>query len=174
MQWLPDVGIRMTAQLCYDGSGLYIRQRAWEQNLRMEETEPLGSICQDSCMEFFFMPEGDDRYLNFEWNLNGCLCLGIGRGRNDRIRLVPQKPEELFAFHSETDAGGWHLEYRIPLDFLHEFYPSMELRPGLCLRANCFKCGDLTKQEHYLSWNIVTSAAPDYHRPCDFGKMVFG
>jgi hypothetical protein len=44
----------------------------------------------------------------------------------------------------------------------------------MTLRGNCYKCGDLTEQEHYLSWNPVTSEHPCFHRPQDFGRLVFG
>ena len=40
--------------------------------------------------------------------------------------------------------------------------------------GNFFKCGDLTEQAHYLSWNPVTSEQPDFHRPQDFGLLRFG
>ena len=35
------------------------------------------------------------------------------------------------------------------------------------------KCGDLTNHKHYLSWNMVQSEKPDFHRPEDFGRMMF-
>ena len=46
------------------------------------------------------------------------------------------------------------------------------LEPGKEIRANCYKCGDLTPKPHYLSWNPSTSANPDFHRPQDFGSMT--
>lgn len=172
--WLPDCGIRMEQRICYNESAIYVRQQAKEQTVRAECRGALDSVCQDSCMEFFFMPEGDNRYLNFEWNRNGCLCLGIGHGRDDRIRLIVPDPVKRFAFHGERTTEGWCLTYRIPADFLSVFYPSLELKTGRCLRANCYKCGDLTEHPHYLSWNPVSSEKPDFHRPEDFGKMVLG
>ncbi|MBR5570284.1 MAG: hypothetical protein IKW10_05250 [Oscillospiraceae bacterium] len=44
--------------------------------------------------------------------------------------------------------------------------------PDVGIRANCYKCGDLTPKPHYLSWNPVTSPNPDFHRPQDFGLMT--
>lgn len=41
------------------------------------------------------------------------------------------------------------------------------------IRANCFKCGDFTVQPHYMMWNETTSETPDFHRPQDFGRMIF-
>jgi len=81
IMWLPDAGVRMTQQLCYDEDALYIHQRAVERQIRAEHTDALAQVCEDSCMEFFFCPKPDsDRYFNFEWNFNGCLYLGIRSG----------------------------------------------------------------------------------------------
>jgi hypothetical protein len=124
-------------------------------------------------LEFFFSPDnGDDRYLNFEWNLNGCLFLGIGKGRDDRVRQVMPDGAARFDFHADRTVDGWEITYRIPLTYLQEHFPQCTLAAGRVLRANCYKCGDLTAHPHYLSWNPVTSPQPDFHRPCDFGEMI--
>jgi len=126
-------------------------------------------------MEFFFCPDGtSNRYFNFEWNLNGCLFLGIGEGRGDRVRLVMPDGAERFAFSASRTADGWELFYRIPLAFVQQYFPQCEFSAGAVIRANCYKCGDKTAQPHYLSWNPVTSEQPDFHRPCDFGEMILG
>ena len=52
--WLPDAGVRMEQQICYDDKKIYVHQVAHEKNIRAELTDKLGSICTDSCMEFFF------------------------------------------------------------------------------------------------------------------------
>ena len=79
--WAPDCGIRMTQQLCYDETALYVRQQAWEPNIRAEYSAPLSPVHEDSCMEFFFALGADDRYFNFEINPNGCIELGFGPNR---------------------------------------------------------------------------------------------
>lgn len=170
--WLPSEDIFMTAQICYDEEALYIRMCAVEGNIRAEYRELLSPVCQDSCMEFFFLPEGDDRYLNVELNPNGCSFLGIGTGRADRVRLVLDNEDEILKTQVVRMADGWELTYRLPLTFLRVLYPSLSLTAGTALRANCYKCGELTVKKHYLSWNLVESAVPDFHRPCDFGRMV--
>ena len=125
-------------------------------------------------MEFFFAPEGDDRYLNVELNPNGCSFIGIGTGRGDRVRITLEQEAEVLQTQTARTPDGWELTYRLPLTFLRVLYPALSLTPGTVLRANCYKCGDLTPEPHYLSWNPVTSAKPDFHRPCDFGRMVLG
>ena len=168
--WLPDCGIRAFGQITYDPLSLRVRLRAVEKHIRAEYTSPLSPVHQDSCLEFFFMPEGDGRYFNFEINPNGCLHIGFGSGRQDRAVLSPARPDPL-NIRTERTPDGWGASFRIPLSFLRLFRPDFAFA-GM-LRANVYKCGDLTEQEHYLAWNPVTSAAPDFHRPQDFGTMFF-
>ena len=59
-------------------------------------------------------------------------------------------------------------------EFVRRFFPEFELRRGLRLRGNFYKCGDATVQPHYLAWNPVTSAVPAFHRPEDFGVIELG
>ena len=169
--WKPDCGIRAFGQFCHDSRNLYVRLRAAEKHIRAEYTAPLSPVCQDSCLEFFFMPEGEDRYFNFEINPNACLYIGFGHGRGDSTALYRKDLPQLFGLRAERTADGWEASYRIPLSFLRLFWPDFTFTGTL--RANVYKCGDLTENEHYLSWNPVFSETPDFHRPQDFGIMRF-
>ena len=172
--WLPPTDIRMSAWLCYDGSALYVRQRAVEADIRAEHRGPCSMVCEDSCMEFFFQPAGDDpRFFNFEWNPNGCAYIGIGTGQSNTIRLSATGERELFQPRARRTADGWEIAYRIPHSFVAQFFPSYRPEAGKTMRANCFKCGDLTARPHYIAWNPVLAAEPDFHRSQDFGEMRF-
>ena len=174
VMWLPDVGISMTAQIAYDETALYIHQRAVEKNIRAELNDLLAHVCEDSCMEFFLSScPADGRYLNFEINPNGCLHLGFGHGRHDSMRLLPKRAEERFGIRTSRTEDGWEIFYRIPLEFLRLFYPELTLEPGVTMAANCYKCGDRTVNPHFLAWNPLTSETPDFHRPQDFGALIF-
>ena len=169
--WEKDCGVRAEGRFCHDGQGLSVLLRAEEKEIRAEYTEPLSPVHEDSCLEFFFMPEREDRYLNFEINPNGCLHIGFGRDRKDRVRLAPEEAGTLFAVRTAKTEKGWETEYRIPASFLQLMYPGFELKGKL--RANVYKCGDKTKQAHYLAWQRVGTEEPDFHRKEYFGEMVF-
>lgn len=169
--WKPDCGIRAFGRICHDAEFLYLCLEASEKAIRAVYTAPLSPVHEDSCLEFFFMPEGEDRYLNFEVNPNGCLHIGFGHSRHDRVRIVREDMAEYFRIRPARTADGWKAELRIPLAFLRLFWPGFSFT-GV-LRANVYKCGDKTAQEHYLAWNPVCSGTPDFHRPRDFGIMVF-
>lgn len=168
--WLPSFGIRAFGQICYCADCLFVRLRAAEKEIRAEYTAPGSPFHQDSCLEFFFMREGAGRYFNFEINPNGCLHIGYGAGRENRTVVYPSDTDS-FAVRTARTPDGWDTSYRIPLAFLRRFEPDFAFIG--CLRANVYKCGDLTAHEHYLSWSPVRSETPDFHRPQDFGRMTF-
>ena len=169
--WKPDCGVRAFGQFCHDSECLFVHLRAIEANIRAEYTAPLSPVCRDSCLEFFFLPENEDRYFNFEINPNGCLWIGFGHSRTDSTVLYRSDMKQFFDIRTAGTPDGWEVYYRIPLSFLRLFVPGFAFAGAL--RANVYKCGDLTAHEHYLSWNPVSSLSPDFHRPQDFGLMRF-
>ena len=167
----PQVDIEAIAQICYDDEALYVRLAAKEREIRAEYTEPLDMPCQDSCLEFFFCPTaGDKRYFNIEFNPNCCVYLGIGSCLQDLVRLIPQSGDVL---HPEAKRieGGWEITYKVSADFIQRFFPEFQLKSGKVIRANFYKCGDLTVQEHELCWNRLAEGEHDFHRSCDFGIL---
>ena len=169
--WVEDAGVRARGQLCYDDENLYVHLSATEKDIRAENTAPLSPVHEDSCLEFFFSLDDGANYFNFEINPNGCLCLQFGPKRSNRIDIVKRNAAEYFDIQTNRTSDGWEVFYRIPLDFIRLFYPYFQFEGDFS--ANMYKCGDKTPHPHYLSWNPVTSAAPDFHRPQDFGTLLF-
>ena len=169
--WEPDCGIRAGGQFCHDGNRLYVRLYAREKEIRAEYTKTPSPVWEDSCLEFFFIPDHGNRYFNFEINPNGCLWIAVGTCRQDRENLCREDAESFFGVRTARTADGWEASWSIPLAFLRQFCPEAAFAGEW--RANVYKCGDKTVRPHYLSWNPVTSAAPDFHRPQDFGVMDF-
>ena len=168
--------ISATGQLCYDSEALYVRLTAKEAYIRAVYTEPLDPPCEDSCLEFFFSPiEGDLRYFNIEFNPNCCMYLGIASSIKDLVRLIPEIPSgenPLNPVVTYTE-DGWEIVYSIPYSFIRRFFPGFEPAPGKTIRGNFYKCGELTKVEHYYSWSPITGDVLSFHRPNDFGYLTF-
>lgn len=172
--WTSEIDIAATAQACYDSQALYLRLTAKEKNIRAEEKGPIGIPCKDSCLEFFFSPvEGDARYFNVEFNPEACMFLGFGTCRYDSTRLL-LKPSNNFNPCSVRTEDGWEITYQIPFAFIKLFFKGFVAASGKKMRANFYKCGDLTVQEHYFSWNPINTPTPDFHRPDCFGELIFG
>ena len=146
LQWTnPPVDIRAQGQLCWDEAAIYVRLRAWETEIRAEHSGLLQSVCEDSCLEFFLRPTDDLRYFN-----------------------------ALFQPKAARLSDGWEITYRVPFAFIRRFFPDFTPCEGLAMYGNCYKCGDLTVQQHYLSWNPMRCDTPQFHRPQDFGRLILG
>ena len=170
--WTPPVDVAAWGQIARTAEGLLVRLTAREAHVRAVEDGPLGNPWEDSCLEFFFAPvPGDARYVNIEFNPNACVCVGLGDG-SFRTRLLPE--QDWLAPRTFATPDGWGVEYRVPYAFIRTLFNGFDPAPGDVIRANCYKCGDKTPRPHFLAWNPVTSEAPNFHRPQDFGEMVLG
>lgn len=171
-QWLDPVDISAYAQLCYSDDAFYVRMWAQEEHIRAEypESDLLANTYEDSCLEFFIAPvTGDVRYLNLEFNPNCAVGVQIGTTKTDRTRLV--RTDNLFNAVSTRTEDGWEITYCVPFDFIRSFYPEFFVESGMQLRGNFYKCGNLTDQKHYLSWNAIESDTPNFHKPECFGVL---
>ena len=168
-----EVTIQAWAQICYDEEALHVRLSSDEIDIRAELSGPLDEVCSDSCLEFFFSPvEGDRRYFNIESNLNAAIYLGIGSNAHNLVRLFPEEPS-IKPCAKKTEEG-WEVSYCIPYEFIRRFFPEFKVYSGKEIRANCFKCADMTEPPHYLTWNphpLLEYAS--FHNPDAFGLMKF-
>ena len=171
--WTPSVDITSQAQLCYDEEAIYVRLSAKEANIRAEENGPLGTPCQDSCLEFFFAPiEGDDRYMNVEFSSTGCLFLGIGSNRYNIVRLLPQGNP--FQAAPALTADGWEIVYQIPVSFIRQFFPAFEAYEGLQFYGNFYRSGEKAAAPYGMSWHPIEPTGTTFHCPEYFGQLILG
>lgn len=147
---------------------LYCVDKDFVQLVYHEDQEP---VWQDSCVEFFVAYNGG--YRNFEFNALGVCLAGFGEGRHDRIRLDVIQMSSIQRYASILSAEqvssesptGWNLLVTLPLDLILE-------EGKQSFRANFYKCGDHTPKPHYLSWQPISTASPDFHRPEYFGELI--
>ena len=162
------------AQVAYDDEALHVHLFCKEPATRAVERGPLGSPCEDCCMEFFFSPmEGDLRYFNIEFNHNGCMYLGFASGTHDLLRLVPDENKDMLHPVIRDYEGGWEIFYTFPYELVRRFFPDFRVYPGKKIRANCYKCADMTAPAHYFSWNEIPGERLSFHKPECFGSMIF-
>lgn len=161
------------ATVGWNDGGFILHLESKENNLRMVEHEHNSMVCQDSCMEFFVQPspKTDERYFNIEINPNGAVNMSIRYDRkrsqkiqNDDIALLSVKPTIL--------NDGWAVDYLIPLELIKKHIPTYVHQKGAIIRANFFKCGDLTDHPHYLTFANINTPTPDFHRPECFAEFV--
>lgn len=157
---------------------LYLKFFVKDSNLRAIYTVDQEPVWQDSCVEFFCKQPDMPHYYNFEFNCIGT-CLATSRvARNEGIK--PLSGEELQKVERFSSLGTsaieekegdfeWSLTVAIPFSIIG----MQDLENPSKLTANFYKCGDGTSRPHYISWNVIATENPDFHRPDFFGELNF-
>ncbi len=173
-EFYPAFYSSRVAVCCIADQGIFVRFEADEPSPRAVFENRDDPVYNDSCMEFFFQPFADDeRYINFEINPNGAYLCAVGRDRSDRAFLREISECEPCVKGCISDSG-WSAELFVPEQLISEVFGKKFSVAGTeYLRANFYKCGDLTPSPHYASLFFVDTPNPDYHRPEFFGKIYF-
>jgi hypothetical protein len=159
--------------------GLLLKFYVQEDFTRATFTVDNQGVYKDSCVELFIDPSGDGTYYNFEFNALGTLLLGFGADRNKREVALPEITSRVkrlsslgtIPFDAVQGKSPWQLTVMIPYTaFWH--HPALSL-DGKQVKGNLQKCGDDLPVPHYLTWNPIPTAVPDYHRPEYFGIFDF-
>lgn len=157
---------------------IWLKFYVHEKHILAQETHTNGAVYKDSCVEFFISFDKKN-YYNFEFNCIGTIHLGYGSGRHNRTPVKPEIAERIQIesslgnqpFKERTGNFEWEMTIRIPLEcFTFDQIHSLDERKAT---ANFYKCGDETSEPHYVTWNPIETANPDYHRPEFFGKIQF-
>ena len=170
--YAPEVSFRMF----HTGAWLALRYDVREACTAALVTEDNGRVWTDSCVEFFIAPDASG-YYNFETTCIGRMLLGFRKSRTEAehasaevlatIRRIPSLPQEPFA--ERRGDNRWTMTLLIPPQAL--FRHQLTDWSGLRARVNLYKCGDNLSQPHFLSWQPIETAAPDFHRPEFFGEI---
>ncbi len=149
-----------------------------EEAVRAVVTNINGPVHTDSCVEFFISFDRKN-YYNFEFNCIGTPHVAWGEGRNNRTKLGESTIRKISvesslgqtAFETRTGGFKWELTVVIPVECF-AYNPGLKLS-GLKATANFYKCGDDLPLPHFVTWNPVGTAQPDYHRPEFFAAIEF-
>lgn len=169
----PDT-ISAYAQAVWNEDGIRLHLCTKEPETRAVENSTLGNPCEDSCLEFFISPmENDKRYMNVEFNSNGCVFTGMGSDGNTLMRFVSAENEPLITPNINKFDGGWEIFYTLPCELITRLFPEFTLYEGKKARGNFFKCSDLGNFPHYLSWSKITREPFTFHYSECFGSLSF-
>ena len=183
--WGGEYRPEARAQVLYSADTLFVKLRAVEETdcMRAEFEGINPEAYKDSCLEFFIMPlpEADPRYINLEFTPKGALYIGIGKNRHEHEFLgdTDWKVFSIDSYREETkdreaiQKSEWGITAQIPLAFMREFFDIQAFLPGMHMRGNFYKCGDLTLKPHYGAWNSIDCVTPDFHKPEFFGELIF-
>lgn len=174
------------ARLLYDNAGLYCMFLVMDKFVRSVQTEFMGPVCTDSCVEFFVRPKPDRGYFNIEINCGGTLLChyitGVVRtpeGFQGSTPLTPENGRMIQIHHSmprtvEPEIATpttWTIAYHVPFALLEKYAGPIGIVAGQQWTGNFYKCGDKTSHPHWASWNPVN--ALNFHLPQCFGTLAF-
>jgi len=177
----PQFKTNCQASFCIAHSGRSILLKFYVQEDIIKVTKHVTNeqVHKDNCVEFFiaFVPE--QKYYNIEINCVGTCLMAYGTGRSKRkmlsqnridtiqrrIRIQSAPPQVATNFE-------WQITLVVPID-VFEFSDFTSLA-GQQAVGNFFKCGDDLPAPHFLTWNVIEAAIPDFHLPRFFGELQFG
>ena len=157
---------------------VFIKYSVKGSMLKAVYTKDHSPVHEDSCVEFFCMPEGADKYTNFEFNCIGTCSASSRKGRSEDV--VPFPAEDMVsilrypsmghrAFKEMEGMFEWELTVKIPLKLMNLDPDNLPEK----IRGNFYKCADDTDSMHFLSWAPINTESPDFHRPEYFGELYF-
>lgn len=169
----PEVEFRAA----HTGDKLLLNYRVTEEAVRAEAGEDNGPVWEDSCVEFFASFDGKN-YQNIECNCVGTILSALGPDRNHR-EPAPAEVLKGVERHSSLKAGKlstegpvtWEVSLIVPVTTY--FGSGLKSFDGVRARGNFYKCGDKLPTPHFLSWNPIGTANPDFHCPEYFGEVEF-
>lgn len=133
-------------------------------------------VSQDSCVEFFMSPKGDEHYWNFEFNCIGTINASHRTERANPTRLDSTELAQIIRhascgnrpFEELEGLFTWNLLIAIPLELVGLQYDGKPIE----IKGNFYKCASKTSLPHYLSWSPIKTDKPDFHRPEFFGNII--
>jgi hypothetical protein len=155
---------------------IFLKYFVTENAIRAVNSQINSSVWEDSCVEFFIHFNDDKGYYNFEFNCIGTQLGGFGKTRSERDLLPVEvvgaiQTESFISKVKVKEAVYWELSVAIPSNvFIHHLIPSLSGQKG---RVNFHKCGDQLPVPHFLAWNNIQSAEPNFHLPEFFGEVYF-
>lgn len=165
-------------KLLWDEQFLYVLFQCEDEHIAAHHFERNSAVSRDDCVEIFIAPNKKQPlwYANYELNCLGTWLVGMNKGK-DRKNW---EPEGILAGRSHKGTINkeddidlfWLLEFAIPFKNFQEFGVKTPPQDGDAWRLNLNRCGGDVNQQ-YSQWKASNTPQPNYHRPQDFGTVVF-
>lgn len=169
----PDCSFRIARS----GEYLAVAFSVTGPDLRATFLEDNGDSWCDSCVEVFLMTDSDSDYYNFETTCIGSVLVGYGCDGPHRRKLPVAEVAKVLRWSSlphevtEKEGGSHSWKVSVLIPFRMVGLDGAALPPSI--RANFFKCGDMTAHPHFLSWTPISTEKPLFHCPQFFGTLLF-
>ncbi len=172
------------AKLAWDDDALHIIFRVEDRFVRAVARKYQDPVCKDSCVEFFFTPGAQLglSYFNIEINCGGTMLFWWHPQGKPAVPVAAEYGAQVKVAHSLPKVVDpeiqtpttWTVECRLPLDVVRKYCPAASApAPGVCWKANFYKCAEANSHPHWLTWSFVDHPTPQFHLPQYFGSLQF-
>lgn len=168
----------VTVHIAHDDQKIYLYYQVQGEELRAINTKDFMSVWEDSCVEFFVQRKGEETYRNFEFNAHGVLLASKRESKDSAEELSQELMSSIERFTTirhlykgEVQVADWTLYAEIPKGAIG--FSDYEKLSQHEIGANFYKCGDETKEPHFISWNPIDTPKPNFHVPQFFGDFIF-
>lgn len=154
---------------------LYIRYFVRGNSLKAFYEMDGSPVYTDSCVEFFMKQVDDTEYYNFEFNCIGTCDASRRQSRDLKVSLSAAEYASIrrysslehISFPEKRGVHSWELVVSIPFTVMGLDPDNL---PGKIM-GNFYKCADNTENPHFVSWNPINLAKPNFHCPDFFGEI---
>ena len=180
LNWVKEYPYRPITQfnIARSTDSIFIKFSVRGSMLRAIYSNDQDPVHEDSCVEFFCMSVGADKYTNFEFNCIGTCSATSRKGRNEEV--IPFSKEEMNsikrfpsigrrAFNEMEGMFEWELTVKIPFVLMGVDPTNLPEK----ILGNFYKCADGTDSPHFVSWSPIKTEQPDFHCPEFFGELIF-
>ena len=169
----PDVKFR----IAHNGTTIFLNFQVEESDIQAVCSEDDGKVWEDSCVEFFIAFPHHGFYTNIECNCIGKITATARTSKQNSLSApfnLANRIERWSSLGSLPVAnlsGKWEVSLIIPIELF--LLNEIHILNGIQAKGNFYKCGDKLKIPHFLSWNPIENAQPNFHLPDFFGEIYF-
>ncbi|QDU46120.1 hypothetical protein Mal52_46170 [Symmachiella dynata] len=170
------------AKLLWDDKNLYVSFICQDAHIAGTRTKHDSDVWEDDCVEVFTAPNPDlpMAYFNIEMSVRGAHLDGYHPSKkstpletNWNAEGIQIKASVVGTLNDDGDTDSfWILEAAIPFAAFAHVAKQTPPRPDDVWHLNLNRLGGDTNIQ-YSQWSPGTSAVPQYHRPQDFGRVIF-
>ncbi|TWU14564.1 hypothetical protein CA54_34330 [Symmachiella macrocystis] len=170
------------AKFLWDDKNLYVSFICQDAHIAGTRTKHDSDVWEDDCVEVFTAPNPDlpMAYFNIEMNVRGAHLDGYHPSKkltpletNWNAEGIQIKTSVVGTLNNDSDTDTlWILEAAIPFAAFAHVAKHTRPLPDDVWHLNLNRLGGNTNSQ-YSQWSPGTSTKPQYHRPQDFGRVIF-
>ena len=168
-------------KMLWDDNFLYTSFRCDDKHIWADHYDINSATCLDDCAEIFWIPNPGESLSFYQFEIN---CIGnvlsmyynYEKGMKSGLHtiMVPHIGQTIQGTvnNDEDIDKGWIVETAIRFSDYPELSKKPVPTPGKIWHVGLHRCGGKTN-EQYSQWSPSKTPNPNFHRPQDFGKIIF-